>query len=265
VGQTTQVASPHENGDVEQRHYRFQQTLDQALMLRGHRDFASPVAYGRFVHQLFDRLNAPRRAQLAHERPYFRPLPSQALDVCQRLSVKVGPSSTIRVRHNVYSVDSRLIGETLDVRVYAERLELWHGQRRVETMPRLRGESQAFIQYRHIIDWLVRKPGAFENYRYRAALFPSSRFRMAYDAFKAGAHPAQAHKHYLQLLQWAADQGERRVDQILHHLLRQDRLLTVEVVESHLHQPGPLDPIAQAVHIDPVDLRVYDALLEVTR
>jgi len=34
------------------------------------------------------------------------------------------------------------------------------------------------------IEWLMRKPGAFENYRYQEDLFPTSRFRMAYDALK---------------------------------------------------------------------------------
>ena len=38
--------------------------------------------------------------------------------------------------------------------------------------------------YRYTIDWLARKPGAFANYRYRDHLFPSSRFRMAYDPLK---------------------------------------------------------------------------------
>jgi hypothetical protein len=45
----------------------------------------------------------------------------------------------------------------------------------------LRGRRKHRVDYRHIIDWLVRKPGAFENYRYRDELFPTSRFRMAFD------------------------------------------------------------------------------------
>ena len=53
-----------------------------------------------------------------------------------------------------------------------------------QRMPRLRGEGKHNINYRHIIDWLVRKPGAFENYRYRDALFPTHRFRMAYDQLR---------------------------------------------------------------------------------
>ena len=92
--------------------------------------------------------------------------------------------STIRVNNNTYSVDSRLIGEKVQVRVFAEQLEVWYAQRQVETLPRLRGQGKHRIQYRHIIDWLVRKPGAFDNYRYRDDLFPTSRFRIAYDALK---------------------------------------------------------------------------------
>jgi hypothetical protein len=264
-GRAIQAASPHENGDVEQRNYRFKQALDQALMLRGHRDFADQAAYGRFIQPLIDRLNGPRHERLAEEKTHLQPLPAQPLDACKRLLVNVGPSSTIRVSGQVYSVDSRLIGEKLDVRLYAERVEVWHGQRRVETLPRLRGRGQALIQYRHIIDWLVRKPGAFEQYRYRAALFPTSRFRMAYDALKQGAQPAQASKSYLHILHQAAQQGETRVDQALQHLLAQEPPLTLERIETYLSQAALVAFAPPVVHIDPVNLHAYDTLLEATR
>ena len=38
-----------------------------------------------------------------------------------------------------------------------------------------------FLVIKHIIDWLVCKLGAFENYRYKEDLYPSSWFRIAYD------------------------------------------------------------------------------------
>jgi hypothetical protein len=93
----------------------------------------------------------------------------------------VDSGSTIHVGGNTYSLPSRLIGELLDVHVMVETLEVWHGARKVDTLPRLRGRGKHRIEYRHVIDWLVRKPGAFHGYRYRAELFPTSRFRMAYD------------------------------------------------------------------------------------
>ena len=60
----------------------------------------------------------------------------------------------------------------------------WITCRVIERLPRLRGRNKHRVSHRHIIDWLVRKPGAFEQYRYREDLFPTSRFRMAYDSLQ---------------------------------------------------------------------------------
>ena len=74
------------------------------------------------------------------------------------------------------------------------------------------------MDYRHIIDLLVRKPGAFENYRYREELFPTSRFRMAFDELK-GQLGARGSKEYLAILELAAKESEAEVDEALRVLL----------------------------------------------
>ena len=260
-GDKTQAASPHEIGDVEQRHYRFKKALDQALMLRGSRDFASRDEYAAFVGKLFAQLNSGRRERLAEELKVLRRLPERRLDSCKRLRLRVGPSSTIRVNHNVYSVDSRLIGELVEVRLYVEQLEVWYAQRRVEIIPRLRGEGKHRIQYRHIIDWLVRKPGAFENYRYRQDLFPTHRFRVAYDYLKQ-SQPARAAKEYLKILHLAARQTETAVDDALRTLIDQEEPITLEAVEAMVRSGEQLPP-ATELTIPKVDLAAYDALLVV--
>jgi len=71
----------------------------------------------------------------------------------------------VRAAHNTYSVSSRLIGEVVTVRLSGESLGILYGQTEVDRVPRLRGENGHKINYRHIIDGLVRKPGAFEHYR----------------------------------------------------------------------------------------------------
>lgn len=258
-GRTIQAAQPHENGDVEQRHHRFKRALDQALMLRGSRDFQSREKYAQFVRNLFAQLNAGRQERLAEEQEVLRRLPQRRLDACKRLWVKVGKSSTIRVSHNVYSVHSRLIGERVEVRLFAEQLEVWYGQKRVETIARLRGEKRARINYRHVIDWLVRKPGAFENYRWRDELFPTSRFRMAYDHLKQ-RRPARGHKDYLQILHLAAHENEQAVDDALRHLLDQGQAITVDAVREIVRSGQPLPPPTD-VTIPPTDLTEYDTLL----
>ena len=148
-------------------------------------------------------------------------LPARRLEAFQRLRVRVSAGSTIRVARNTYSVHSRLIGEQVGVRLHADELELWYAQRCLERIPRLRGEGRHRIQYRHIIDWLVRKPGAFESYRYRADLFPSSRFRIPYDRLRRQHSASKAAKQYLLILELAATGTESVVDQVLGQLIEQ--------------------------------------------
>lgn len=258
-GRKIQAGKANENGDVEQRHYRFKVALDQALMLRGSRDFATSKAYAAFLHQLFNRLNASRRERLTEELEHLRSLPNRRLDASKKLRVRVGPSSTINIQGNVYSVHSRLIGERVEVRLSALRVEVWYAQKKVETMPRIRGRGQHQINYRHIIDWLARKPGAFEHYRYRDALFPSSRFRIAYDTLKEQS-PATAHKEYLKLLYLAARETEVGVDDALRVLLNQEEPIDAMVVKALVLSGQEIPPVTDIL-VDTVDLSTYDQLL----
>jgi hypothetical protein len=129
----------------------------------------------------------------------LRPLPARRLEACQYRRCRVDQGSLIHVERNSYTVPSRLIDEEVEVRLYAEHLEVWYAQQLVERQPRLRGRGQQRVNYRHIIDWLVRKPGAFAQYRYRQELFPSSVFRLAYDTLLS-QNAATADKEYLRLL-----------------------------------------------------------------
>jgi hypothetical protein len=259
-GRRTNSASPNENGDVEQSHYRFKKAVGQALMLRGSRDFSSRREYETFLDNLLKQLNQGRLARFEEEQSLLRSLPVRRLDSCSRFDVRVGPSSTIRIKHNVYSVHSRLIKERVTVRLYSDYLEVWYGQRCVDTIPRLFGSSKHYIQYRHIIDWLVRKPGAFENYRYRSDLFPTSRFRIAYDSLCKGHAPAKAGKEYLRILQLAASENETGVDACLRYLLDNDEHISANNVEETFHSVKEPE-MATNVVVDEVCLNNYDQLL----
>ena len=163
----TQAGKAHENGDVEQAHHRLKRAIEQELLLRCSRDFSSREEYEGFVAVIVDRRNATRQKRLGEELAVMRPLPARRLDDFTRQWVRVSPSSTIRVRHNTYSVDSRLIGERVQVRVWADQVEVYYGGQPQARMPRLRGEGKHRIDYRHVIHSLVRKPGAFTRYRWR--------------------------------------------------------------------------------------------------
>ena len=256
----TNPSSPHENGDVEQRNYRFKKAVEQALLLRGNRNFDDRTAYEHFLHKLFAQLNAGRNKRFMREQAVLYRLPKRRIDSCKRLEMKVGPSSTIRANHNVYSVESRLIGENIQVRLYMERLEIWYGQKKVDTLPRQRGEGKHKINYRHIIDSLIRKPGAFKNYRYREALFPTSRFRIAYDSLKKHYTVKSAVKQYLSILYLAAKESETSVDNALRILIDKNMGICKEQVQILMQSNEPA--MTTDIHVPAVDLTCYDQLLQ---
>ena len=221
-GRRIQTGRPNENGDVEQRHYRLYRAMDQALLLRGSREFAAVDEYKVFLGKLFDQLNSGRRARFAEETEQLHPLPGRRLDTVKRVRSRVNSGSLIVVERNSYSVNSRLIGEIVEARVFADHLEIWYGGQKMEQLSRLRGRTNYRIDYRHIIDWLVRKPGAFAGYRYREHLFPSGSFRMAYDLLQT-TMPGRCDRRYLQILELAAKQGQAPVEDALRLLLGSER------------------------------------------
>jgi hypothetical protein len=249
----------HENGDVEQSHRRFKDDVEQSLLLRGSREFASREEYGRLLRGLIEQRNAGRRERLAEELKVLRALPAGRQESCRRLQVKVDSGSLIRVKRNVYSVNSRLIGEWVEARIYAEHVEVWYGQKEVERLPRLVGRQKQHINYRHIIDWLVRKPGAFESYRYRDELFPTSRFRMAYDALQESMGN-RASPQYVQILHLAARESETAVDEALRGLLAAERPVTFEAVQEAVRRRPEVAPVTE-VWVQMTDLASFDALL----
>jgi len=159
------------------------------------------------------------------------------------------------------SVHSRLIGENVDVRIYTEHIEAWYAQRRIEVLPRLRGENGHYVNYRHIIDTLIRKPGAFENYRYKDDMFPTSQFRIAYDILRNQHGIKQANKQYLKILELAAKENEASVNEALRFLVNHadqiDFDAVEQIVESKQQPPSVTD-----VYINGIDLDSYDYLLE---
>lgn len=261
MGEKTQPASPNENGDVEKSNHLFKKAVNQALILRGSRDFNSLQEYEQFLRKILYRRNQNCQKRFAEELPQLHSLPKQRYEDYDEKICKVSTASTIRILHNTYSVHSRLIGENVKVRIYADHLDVWYAQRKIDTLPRLRGEDGHYINYRHIIDWLVRKPGAFENYRYKQDLFATSQFRIAYDMLRAAYDNKKANKQYLKILELAAKENESLVNEALRMFINLEVVMDADIVKQFIDSRTK-PPDATEVHIEAVDLNYYDQFLE---
>jgi transposase len=245
----------HENGSVEQAHHRFKRAVEQALLVRGTREFADRAGYEAFLREIFAGRNK-RRTALGDDLRGMKELPPMRIEDFRRERVMVTRFSTIRAADNTYSVSSRLIGEEVDLRLYAETIEVWHGQRLVATMERQRGRGNVAIDYRHVIWSLVRKPGAFARYRYREALFPTLTFRRAYDVLGERLGSG-ADLEYVRILHLAASTSETAVEAALEELLVRGELRDyAQVRAAAAPEPVEVPPCA----IEPPDLSSYDAI-----
>lgn len=255
----THVASPDENGDVEAANGAFKRAVEQELLLRGSRDFSTLAAYELFLHHLLKRRNAARRERLAEELAVMRPLNTLPAPLVKQSRPRVSEAGTISFTHNTYSVPSRLVGERVLVMASEWTLEVWHGGALVERLPRLVGRNRSHIQYRHVIDSLLKKPGGFRDYRYRDDLFPTQVFRQAWEDLCRRLPPRRADLSYLRILKLAATTMETDVAAALAALLAAGGNWTDETVVVDLQPPGTEVP---DVALPAVDLTHYDGLLQ---
>jgi hypothetical protein len=255
---TTHLRSPQENGDVEGSNGGLKRALEQRLLLRGSRDFASLANYEIFVQGVLTRRNQARQARLAEELAVMRPLPTTQLVTHTHRRVRVARTSLIRVQHNVYSVPTSLIGQYVNVHIYEWHLEVYYQSRCILEVPRLIGERRHRINYRHVITSLLRKPGGFRDYRYREALFPTLVFQQAWEYLNQHHAPRRADLLYLRILHLAAQHLEADVAAALTCLLETgepwDDTTVAELVQPQLPAAPDLAPLA-------VDLQPYDQLL----
>ena len=80
-------------------------------------------------------------------------------------SVPASPSKTCLVRfdHNKYSVMASAVGRPVEVRAYADRIELRQDGRVVGEHPRAFGRGEIVFDPWHYVPVLARKPGALRN------------------------------------------------------------------------------------------------------
>lgn len=257
---TTEVGEKEQNGDVEASNGALKRRLEQALLLRGSRDFESPAVWEEFVHDVLRKANAARGPRVAEELKLMRPLDVRRLPEFSEVRVRVSDWSTIRVKQRAYSVPSRLIGEWLRVHVYEDRIEAYHAGLIQLCCERIRGERYHRIDYRHVIWSLVRKPGAFARYVYREEMFPSVTFRRAYDAIQNDHAGTKGDLEYLRVLHLAASTLEADVQAALELLLEEGRAITSDAVKAFLNATTPASsPVLEPLT---VDLHAYDALFE---
>jgi transposase len=256
AARTIHVGCPNENGDVESHNGHLKRRLEQHLLLRGTRDFVNEAAYDQFLAEVLTKANGQRTTKIAEELAVMRELPPTRLCEYDEVECRVCSHSTIRVKRVAYSVPARFIGRRLRARVYEQHLEVYHGAERIAQITRAPGR-EAVIDYRHVIQALLRKPGAFARYHYREELFPSSTYRRAHDRLVQDHGPGPGQLEYLRLLKLTSELGSCAIEGLLSEMLGVGTPPWRTTTLRDLLCPPPRVELVEPT----VDLSVYDALL----
>jgi hypothetical protein len=258
----------HENGAIEGPHRHWKHRLEQQLIQRGSREFATETEYRQLVSQVTTTLNSRHEVagRLEIERLHLQPLPVERFADYEPVVVTVRSTSTIEVRSITYSVPSRLIGQQLTVHLRHDRLDLYLRSHYVEILPRLHPQkgqkALRRIDFRHVIESLRRKPRALLRAQLQDDLLPTDSWRQLWRQLLAALPPDEAAKVMVDALHVAAKTDDLAgVERYLRRQLRSGAL-TIGALRDHygLRPPRGLMAMPQ-IEIPEHTLSSYDELL----
>jgi hypothetical protein len=252
----------HENGSIESSHGHLKKAVEDAVLLRGSRDFDDLAAYRRFIDEIIGRRNARNGKRIDVERAVLQDLPVRRTADYEDVSVTVTSSSGFILRKVFYSVPSRLIGHRLRGRLFDDRLELFLGGTCLMTLARGRadpsGKNGHVVDYHHVIHSLRRKPMALLNLVYRNQLFPRPAYARTFDALLAEQSPRAACKAMVEILALAHERAcEAELSERLATELDAGRLPDITALRQMFAPDAKALP-AVVVHLTP--LTAYDEL-----
>lgn len=257
----------HENGAVESPHGHIKNRIHQALLLRESHDFDSLDDYRQWLDGLIRRFNRRCEDALEIERNHLRSLPTHnATDYSEQV-VRVTSSSTIAVKRVLYSVPARLVGESLRLHIYDDRIEAYVGSTRAHTLARAyslnHNRRARCIDYRHLIGQLVRKPQAFRYSQLRDDLLPNATYRQIWVAIDQQLEARAACKWIVGILSLAARADcEQPLGTYLQQQIAKGKLPSLHPLEQRF-DPNARSALSEGMETGCVQhvLSVYDALM----
>ena len=253
----------HENGSIESPHGHLKKRIRQALLLRDSSDFDSVETYEKFINDIVRKINVHKQNKLEEERQYLLPLPLRKTADYSELIVRVSTSSTILAKRVLYTVPSRLIGESLRIHIYDNRLEVYLGATHTVTLIRKfvfnNNKRARQVDYRHVIASLERKPQAFRYSQLRDDFLPSDIYKSVWTWLDQKMQPRNACKTMVGILALAyrAD-CEKQLEEHLQNLMAEQEIPNLYDLKNKFEKEVKSVP---CIKIEQPSSESYDVLL----
>ncbi|MEC8858804.1 MAG: IS21 family transposase [Pseudomonadota bacterium] len=252
----------HENGAIESPHGHLKPRIERALQIRGSYDFESRQAYAQFIAQIVARHNRRIASAFKVEQRQLQPLPSAASVNYTEEHVRVSRTSTIMYKRVTYTVPSRLKHARVLLRAFDDRLELYCSGIHTLTLERLFARNQErlhSVNYRHLIESLVKKPRALRHYRWRDELIPEGDYQYIWQWLEQHHDPDRACHLMVRLLHLAhkSDQEQALGRYVLAEISRGQFPCLIQCEKRFLDHPGEI-PI---INVNQHALSQYSVLI----
>jgi transposase InsO family protein len=253
----------HENGSIESSHGHLKRAIEDALLMRGSRDFDDLDAYRRFSDEIVGRVNARNAKRIDAERAALKALPPRRTTDYEEVPVRVASSGGFILRRVFYSVPSRLIGFSLRARLYDDRVEVYNGGTHLLTASRGRASAKGVrdhvVDYRHVILSLRKKPMALLGLVYRDQIFPRDAYRRMFDFMLETTSEKEACRTAVELLAMAHERCcEAEIADILEADLDQKTVPDIAALRD-LFAPDP--ERLPKVEVRLASLSIYESLM----
>lgn len=218
----------HENGAIESPNRHIKAQLEQALKVRGSFDFNCRAEYEAFVQTTVNRRNKRIATKFKEEQRQLHVLPAHKSVNYSQEYVRVSRTSTINIKRVMYTVPSRLVDSRLRVHVYDDHIDLFLGQEltyRLERVYAPGATRKRSVNYKHVIDALVKKPRAFRCSQWRDELLPNEDYRTIWQYVEATMKADDASHYMVRILHLASKaDNEMRLGRFITNQLTQGRL-----------------------------------------
>jgi hypothetical protein len=197
------------------------------------------------------------------ERPSLVPYTGR-FDGFHAVQAAVSKTCLVRFDNNKYSVMAAAVGRPVEIRAYAERIEIRQGGRGVGEHPRCFGRDQTVYDPWHYVPVLARKPGALRNGApFKDWLLPASLDRIR----RRLAGSADGDRQMVDILTTVLSDGLAAVEAACAEALREgvhSADVVLNILARQREPPAPmtiLTPDALRLRHEPVaDCARYDTL-----
>ena len=260
--QSIEIGKANQNGDIESANGHLREYLIGRLALRGSKEFESKEKYRDWLQEQLMRINRSREGKLELEKKHMRKLVQKRLPDYERVSCIVNKYGLVRIGKGSYSVPREWRHKKdLEGRIHESKIEIWSADKCLASFSSTANESGARIDYRHLLPDLIKKAGAFANYRYREEFIPGDAWRYLYDQLLEKKTEKQASKEYLSILELTLVQSKSAVEKTLYRLFEKKEI-SLELVKKEM---GLLNqPEDHPNNVAEPDLDAYDNLRTIT-